>query len=55
MKDNAYQVYNRDGRLMMSCPEKMRYKKSTELNLIENGFTIKLHGKKITKKEVQER
>jgi hypothetical protein len=55
MKENAYQVYNRDGRLMMSCPELMRYSKKLELSLIENGFTIKLNGKKITKKEVQER
>lgn len=55
MKENAYQVYNRDGRLMMSCPEKMRYTKKTELNLLAAGYTIKLNGKKITKKEVQER
>ena len=55
MEVNAYQVFNRDGRLIMSCPEKMRYKKSTELSLIEHGYTIKLNGKKITKKEITER
>lgn len=55
MKENAYQVYNRDGRLMMSCPLKLRYSKKIELNLIENGYTIKLNGKKLKKKEVQER
>lgn len=53
--DRPYQVYNRDGLLMMSGPEKMRYKKKTELNLLEAGYTIKLHGKKLTKKEINER
>ena len=53
--ERPYHVYNRDGRLMMSGPEKMRYTKKTELNLLEAGYTIKLHGKKITKKEITER
>lgn len=52
--ENTYKVY-RDGQLMMSCPPKLRYSKKIELNLIENGYTIKQNGKKITKKEVQER
>lgn len=55
LDERPYKVYNSAGQLMMSCPEKMRYKKSTELNLIEHGYTIKLHGKKITKKEINER
>ncbi len=55
MKDNTYKVYNRDGRIMMSCPPKLRYSKKIELSLIENGYTIKLNGKKITKKEVDGR
>lgn len=53
--ERPYQVYSRDGQLMMSCPEKMRYTKNTELNLLEAGYTIKLHGKKLTKKEITER
>ena len=28
--ERPYQVYNRDGRLMMSGPEKMRYTKKTD-------------------------
>lgn len=52
--DLPYKVY-RDGRLMKSSPEKLRYTKKTELNLLEAGYTIKLHGKKITKKEINER
>ena len=53
--DLPYKVYNRDGRLMKSSPEKLRYPKKTELNLLEAGYTIKLHGKKLTKKEITER
>ena len=54
MTDTMYRVY-RDGQLMMSCPPNLRYPKKTEISLIENGYTIKLNGKKLTKKEIMER
>lgn len=47
-----YQVYL-DGVLKLSAPESCRYPKETERSLLDAGYTIKLHGKKITKKEVK--
>jgi len=47
-----YQVY-RDGVLMLSAPESCRYPKHVELQLMDAGYTIKLHGKKISKKEIK--
>ena len=47
-----YKVYDRDGVLKMSAPESLRYPKETELSIINAGYTIKLNGKKITKKEI---
>ena len=35
------------------APESCRYPKHVELQLMEAGYTIKLQGKKITKKEVK--
>lgn len=48
-----YKIYDRNGKLVMSSPEACRYPKHIERSLIEAGHTIKLNGKRITKKEVQ--
>ena len=50
-----YKIYDREGRLVMSAPEACRYPPKTELSLMEAGHTIKLNGKKITKKELQKK
>lgn len=50
--ENPYKVYDRDGVLKMSAPENCRYPKETELSILNAGYTIKLNGKKITKKEL---
>lgn len=50
-----YQIYDRNGRLVMSASESCRYPPKTELSLMEAGHTIKLHGKRITKKELQKK
>ena len=34
-------------------PECCRYSRQTELSILEAGYTIKLHGKKITKTELR--
>lgn len=53
LKHLPYKIYDRDGTLVMQAVEECRYKKSVELYLLEAGYTIKLHGKRITKKEVK--
>lgn len=46
-----YKVY-RDGECVMAATESCRYPKHIEKSLLDAGYTIKLHGKKITKKEI---
>ena len=48
-----YRVYNSTGTQVMYAPADCRYDKSIERSLMESGHTIKLHGKRITKKEVK--
>ena len=48
-----YKVYDRNGTHVMSAPESCRYSPKTERDLLESGYTIKINGKKLTKKEVQ--
>lgn len=38
----------------LEAPESCRYDKKTEKSLLDAGYTIKLHGKKITKKEIKQ-
>lgn len=52
MADYPYKVY-KDGRPVMQAPESCRYDKKTERSLLDAGYTIKLHGTRITKKEVK--
>ena len=37
----------------VEAPESCRYSKETELSLLDAGYTIKLHGKRITKTEIR--
>ena len=49
------EIYDRDGRLMETMHEGCeRYARSTELKMLEMGYTIKVHGRKLTKKELKE-
>ena len=50
--ERPYRIYDRDGRLMESRPASLRHPPEIELSMIESGYTIKLNGKKITKKEI---
>ena len=54
MDSYPYQVYDRDGRRVLSAPESCRYDRETERSLQAAGYTIKLSGKRITKKELAE-
>lgn len=50
-----YQVINEKGILVLQAPETCRHSKAVELDLLDHGYTIKLNGKRITKKEVNSR
>lgn len=53
--NRPYRIYDPGGRLAESRPESLRYPKKTELSILNAGYTIKINGKKITKKEIQAR
>ena len=53
--DRPYRIYDRDGRLVESRPESLRYPRKIELSILNAGYTIKLNDRKITKKETQSR
>ena len=53
MADYPYQVFNQDGACILQAPESCRYSPKTELSILEAGYSIRLHGKKITKTEVR--
>lgn len=55
MDKYPYKVFDRNGKALVQAAECRRPGKDEELALLKNGCTIKLHGKRITKKEVQER
>ena len=49
------EIYDPSGRLMETMHEGCeRYARSTELKMLEAGYTIKVHGRKLTKKELRE-
>ena len=49
------EIIDRDGRpvhtIYHGCE---RHPRDVELNMLENGYTIKINGKKLTKKELRE-
>lgn len=48
-----YQVFSPSGQPIMEAPESCRYPRRIEKDMLEAGYTIRLHGKKITKTEVK--
>ena len=51
--DYPYQIINPAGQCVMHAPESCRYSKAIELDLLEVGYTIRLHGKRITKSDIR--
>ena len=49
-KDYPYKIYNPNGRLV--CQGTSRYSPEIELHMLSHGYTIKLNGKRLTKKEI---
>lgn len=51
--DYPYKIYDRNGRLV--CQGTSRYSPERELQMLASGYTIKLNGKRLTKKEITAR
>lgn len=49
-----YTVHNPAGELVLQTPEICRYSRQVDMELLAAGYTIRLHGRKITKKELTE-
>lgn len=50
--DYPYQVFDPYGVPVMSATEDCRYPRDLELDMLAAGYTIRLHGRRITKKEL---
>lgn len=53
MNDYPYQVFSHVGHCVLQATASCRYSKQIELDLLEAGYTIRLHGKKLTKTELR--
>ncbi len=53
MDEYPYKVINSEGTQVLQASESCRYPKEIELSLLAAGYTIRLHGRKLTKKEVR--
>lgn len=53
MIDYPYTVQNPASVPVMRATEICRYPKSVELSLLDAGYTIRLHGKRITKTDLR--
>lgn len=49
-----YIVYAPEGHVVLQAAESCRYSKKVELDLLDAGYTIKINGKKLTKKEIKQ-
>lgn len=48
-----YQVINPAGTVVLQAPESCRSSRRVELLQLESGYTIRLHGRRITKTELR--
>lgn len=55
MQEYPYEIINPSGQAVMHAPESCRYPPHIELDILEAGYSIRLHGKKITKTEIRRR
>ena len=53
MIDFSYTVHNPAGVPVMRATEICRYPRNVELSLLDAGYTIRLHGKRVTKTDVR--
>ena len=55
MADLPYQVFNPAGQCVMQAPESCRYPQRIELDMLDAGYSIRLHGRRITKTELRKK
>lgn len=48
-----YQVINPAGTVVLQAPESCRSTRRVELDQLDHGYTIRLHGKRITKADLK--
>lgn len=48
-----YHVINPAGTVVLQAPEPCRSSRRVELDQLEHGYTIRLHGRRITKTELR--
>ena len=53
MADYPYTETNPSGEIVLQAAESCRYPRLVELALLETGYIVRLHGKKITKTEMR--
>lgn len=53
MADYPYTVTSPSGGIVLQAAESCRYPRLVELALLEAGYIVRLHGKKITKTETR--
>lgn len=53
MDINNYQVFAPGGHPVLQAPERCRYPRKTELQLLEAGYVIRIDGKLITKTKIK--
>lgn len=51
--DYPYTVQNLGGEMILQSLEKYRYHRRIELDILEAGYIIRLHGKRITKTDLK--
>lgn len=53
MDNLPYQVFAPGGHPVLQAPERCRYPRKTELQLLEAGYIIRIDGKPITKTKIK--
>ena len=53
MDKYPYKIYDAVGEIVMQSAADCRYPKTVELAMLEAGYTIRLHGKKLTKTDIR--
>lgn len=53
MDKYSYKVFNPAGEVVLQSIPECRYPREVELQMLEAGYIIRLHGKKLTKTDIR--